>query len=389
MNNNIIYFDNAATGYPKPYRVKKAVYHAFDEYGGNPGRSGHILSTEASKAVYGCREEVCELLNFNYPERVVFTLNATHALNIAIKGLAEKGSHIIISNLEHNSVYRPVYSLCSKAENEMTFSIFDATGKSDDSVLSKFESAIRDNTKLAVITAASNICGKILPIRKIADVCRKRDIKLIIDASQAIGVIDIDIDNIKPDVLCSAGHKGLYGPSGTGFAVFSPDISPETIIQGGNGIVSELPDMGNILPEMLEAGTVNTVGICGLKDGIRFIRETGIQNIEANCLEIDRYISENLAGIGAQVYSNFINKTPITLFNIPGITAEKVTELLDEKRICTRGGIHCSPLAHKALFTGPYGAVRASYGYANTMQEAKKFVSVIYDIYKNLDYDLH
>ena len=188
MSNKFIYFDNAATGYPKPECVKKAVYQAFEKYGGNPGRSGHRLSVDASRAVYACREKVCEFLNFKYPERVVFTLNATHALNMAIKGLSAKGIHIIISNLEHNSVYRPVYNLSKDKDKDISFSAFDASSRNDETGVSNFKAEIRENTKLAVITVASNICGKILPVKRISSICKKKGIKLILDASQALGV---------------------------------------------------------------------------------------------------------------------------------------------------------------------------------------------------------
>ncbi len=383
MNSNMIYFDNAATGFPKPNLVKRAVFEAFDKYGGNPGRSGHRMSSDASKAVYECREEICRLIDFDSPESVVFTLNATHALNISIKGIAEKGSHILISNLEHNSVFRPVYALCSDPLNQMTFSVFDASCRDDDIVFKRFVSALRPETKLVVVTHVSNICGKILPVRRIADYCRNNNIKIIVDSSQAMGHINFRFDDLKADVLCAAGHKGLYGPSGTGFAVFAKSVEPKPFIEGGNGVTSLLPVMGNVLPEMLEAGTLNTVGICGLREGIRYIRMKGIEEITSKCESIDKFITENLYDIGAEIYSDFPNKTPITLFNLPGISAEKVTELLDDKGICTRGGIHCAPLAHKALFTGSHGAVRASYGYYNTMNEAEKFISVIQSIIRN------
>lgn len=375
--NKLIYLDNAATGFPKPDSVKKAVIQAFDTYGGNPGRSGHELSVGASKAIFSCREKVCELLNFSYPERVVFTQNATYALNIAIKGIAEKGSHILISNLEHNSVYRPVYSLCNDPVNEMEYSLFDATAYNDDLIIKNFKKSIRHNTKLAVVTAASNVCGRILPLKELSAVCKENKIKLIIDASQLLGVVEFNFEEISPDVVCSAGHKGLYGPSGTGFAVFSEETNPNSVISGGNGIVSSIPDMGEVLPEKLEAGTLNTVGICGLEAGIKHILDVGVDYIGEKCGEIEKYITQELIGLGAILYSSFNNKTPIILFNFPKASAEHVTGFLDDSRICTRGGIHCSPLAHKALGTGEYGAVRISPGHFNTLNDAKRLISVI------------
>ncbi|MBR3994770.1 MAG: aminotransferase class V-fold PLP-dependent enzyme [Clostridia bacterium] len=384
MYNNLIYFDNAATGFPKPENVRKAAFRAFEECGGNPGRSGHILSANASKAVYECREEVARFLNFNHPERVVFTLNATHALNFSIKGLAKKNSHIIISDLEHNSVYRPVYNLCENKENNMEFSTFKASSFSDKSVINSFNKSLRPNTKMAVITAASNICGRILPLKEISKICKDRGITLIVDASQLLGEAEFDFEEVKPDVLCSAGHKGLYGPTGTGFAVFSLEVNPKAIIQGGNGLVSELAQMGDELPEMLEAGTLNTVGICGLTEGIRFIKNYGMEKIIENCSEIEQYISNSLHSFGAKVYSDYNKKTPIILFNIPGVSSDIVSSYLNDNGICTRSGIHCASLAHKALNTGENGAVRISLGYTNTLYQAKKFIKVL----KNMSLDI-
>lgn len=375
--NNYIYLDNAATGYPKPISVKNAVYRAFDKYGGNPGRSGHNLSLEASKAIYKCRERICDFINFGYPERIIFTQNATHALNLAINGLSVKGGHILISNLEHNSVYRPVYALCNNASNNIDFSLFDATSDSDEIIIDNFMNGIKENTSLAVVTAASNVCGKILPLKKISDICKKYAIKLIVDASQALGLVEFDFTEIGADVVCCAGHKGLYGPVGTGFAAFSQEVLPEPLIYGGNGLTSELPDMGNVLPEMLEAGTLNTVGICGLEAGIKHITDYGVCSIREKCKEFDYYISEELINLGAVLYTNFKSKIPIILFNFPKIPAEKISGYLDELNICTRSGIHCSPLAHKALFTGKSGAIRVSPGHFNSMKDCKDFISAV------------
>ena len=375
--NNLIYFDNAATGFPKPPEVKRAVMRSFREYGGNPGRSGHILSENASKIIYRCREKICELVNFDFPERVVLTPNATYALNFAIKGLANKGDNILISNFEHNSVYRPVYCLCNNSENCMSYNLFDASSPDDTIIVNNFLNSVQSNTKIAVVTAASNICGKVLPLKRISDICKNKNIKLIIDASQAMGHIEVNYKIIKPDVLCSAGHKGLYGPMGTGFAVFEKDINPFPIIEGGNGMVSELPVMGDELPEILEPGTLNVTGICGLEAGIIEIMNKSISYIESYCAEIENYISDKLKQLGAVIYSDFKYKTPIILFNIPGYQSNEVSSMLDRNGVCTRSGLHCSPLAHKALFTGEYGAVRISLGHFNTMDEAKKFIRIV------------
>ncbi len=383
MTEKLIYFDNAATGYPKPECVLNGTIRAFSKYGGNPGRSGHFLSTAASKAIYNCREEICKLLNFKNPERVVFTPNATYALNMAIKGLAQKDSHILISNFEHNSVIRPIYALAQNSDMRISYSMFDASHISENVVLANFKKSIKNNTKLAVVTAASNICGKILPIGEISKICNEKNIILIVDASQACGEIEIDFEKTGADVICSAGHKGLYGPTGTGFAVFSKNVEPKAITEGGNGLLSSLPTMGEELPEKLEAGTLNTFGICGLSEAIRFILAQNIGTIYEKNRELQRYITEGLLNIGAKVYGNYNNKTPIILFNIPGADSTRVSAFLDEKSICTRSGLHCAPTAHAALHTGESGAVRVSLGYANTFREADKFLSAISKFSKN------
>ncbi len=374
MKRNLIYFDNAATGYPKPRSVIRAVNNAFDKFGGNPGRSGHSLSVDASRMIFGCREAICDFLNYNYPERVVFTPNASYALNIAIFGLYEKNSNIIISDLEHNSVLRPVVALSENKDNNISYTTFSAAWMRDELVISDFVSKITDKTKLAVITYASNICGRILPIEKISNICKQRNIKLIIDASQACGEIPISLKDLYFDAFCSAGHKGLYGPTGTGFVIFSDGCEPKSLIFGGNGINSEVPYMVGEIPERLEVGTLNTVGISGLCEGVKFIEKLGVSYIHESCTEIRKFIEAELQNSGAVVYGDYAEKTPIVLFNIPEFDAARISSFLDGCSICTRSGLHCAPTAHKALFTGAYGAVRVSLGYANTMQEAERFI---------------
>lgn len=382
MKRNLIYFDNAATGYPKPRSVIRAVNNAFSKFGGNPGRSGHTLSVDASRMVYGCRETICDFLNYKYPERVVFTPNASFALNLAIFGLYEKNSNIIISDLEHNSVIRPVYALVQNESNNITYTTFSAAWTSDELVISDFTSKICENTKLAVITYVSNICGRILPVEKISRICKEKNIRLIIDASQGCGEIPINLEELYFDAFCSAGHKGLYGPAGTGFVIFSKDCEPENLIFGGNGINSEIPYMSGDIPERLEVGTLNTVGICGLCEGIKFIDNLGVSSIHESCSEIRNYIEYELQNMGVAVYGDYTEKTPIILFNVPGFDASQVSSCLDDYGICTRSGLHCAPSAHKALFTGNSGAVRASLGYANTMSEAQQFIKCVNNFIK-------
>lgn len=367
-----IYFDNAATTVAKPETVIRATALALERYG-NPGRSGHDLSVSAARDVYACRESICRLFGFDKPERVVFTSNATHALNIAIKGYAVNNSHILISNLEHNSVIRPVHALSLEKEKGITYSIFDALG-SDSDVVYDFSSKIRPNTRMAVVTLASNVCGKILPLEKISAVCRRRGIRLICDASQAAGSVPINVKSLGADVICFPGHKSLYGPQGTGGIIFRSNDDPKTIIEGGNGVNSADRNMSGNLPEKLEAGTVNTPGICGLNAGISYVSRIGINEIFERNTSLVNKLSENLKNIdGVSVYGECNIRTPTIVFNKSGSSSEELAQALADRKICVRGGFHCSPIAHASLATGKYGAVRASLSFGNTVQEIDRF----------------
>ena len=371
----LIYFDHAATSWPKPASVSFSMSVAMREKGGNPGRSGHKLSLAAAKAIYECREAVCKLFSCHSPERVIFTQNATYALNTAIKGVVKQGDHVLVSNLEHNSVLRPLEFLASKG---VSYSMFDGTDYDDEQTLFCFKRAIKSNTKVAVITAASNVCGKIMPIKKISNICKANGIKLIVDGAQAGGVIPFDFSLSGADVLCLAGHKGLYGPQGTGVMICSETCTPESFAQGGNGVSSEERGMGEILPEKLEAGTLNTPGICGLKEGIEYVMKETCEGIFAKTIVLCDYATQGLASCeGVTVYGNYDIKAPIILFNKKGFSPSELSEYLSDNGICVRAGLHCAPCAHKALGTFPDGGVRASFGHNNTKAEIDKFLKLI------------
>lgn len=367
-----IYFDNAATTIGKPECVTRAVVNALNHYG-NPGRSGHYFSIGASNDVYDCRNAVCRLFGFDAPERVVFTNNATTALNIVIKGYAKDNTHILISNFEHNSVIRPVHALSEAIGRNITYNVFDATGN-DAEIVYDFTSKIKPNTKMAVVSLASNTCGKILPIAKLSKLCKAKGILLVCDASQGAGCVPINVMSLGIDVLCFAGHKSLYGPQGTGGALFCTKNDPVNILEGGNGVNSADKRMTGYLPERLEVGTLNTPGICGLNAGIEYISKIGINEIfERNNALIDR-LTVNLLNIhGVKLYGVTDNRTATVLFNINGKSSEDVANILNENKICVRAGYHCSPLSHLALKTGEYGGVRASLSFANSFSEIDTF----------------
>lgn len=385
MNGPLIYFDNAATSYPKPQCVVRCVRRAFETCGGNPGRSGHRLSIAASQAIFACREALCTLLHFDTPERVIFTQNATGALNLAIHGLAKPGSHILISNFEHNSVIRPVHTLSLDSAKRVTYSVFDASGKTDDDVVAAFKAALRPNTRLAVVTLASNVCGRLLPVSRLSKIAHEHGALFVADAAQAAGEVPLDMETLGVDVLCAAGHKGLLGPVGTGFAILQKGVEPTAFLQGGNGIRSFEPTMSGEMPERLEAGTLNTVGICGLSEGVRFLSQYGVGKIHEHGRALTHFLTEGLQNLGARVYGDYPDKTPVILFDLPGKSGEAVSSYLDGAGVCTRSGFHCAPLAHKALGTGKTGGVRVSLGYANTKKECETFLDVLCQYPKNGD----
>lgn len=380
----LIYLDHAATSYPKPQSVSRAMEDALRTKGGNPGRSGHTLSLRAARAVYECREKVCSLFHFDKPENVIFTQNTTYALNMAIKGVVRSGDHVVTSNLEHNSVLRPLYTL--SRTRGVTYSLFDATDDDDEQTVYCFKRALRDNTRVAVVTAASNVCGKLLPIRAIGAVCRAKGITLIVDCAQAGGIVPLDASVLNADFLCFAGHKGLYGPQGTGILLCCGNRVPEPLAEGGNGVQSESREMGEALPERLEAGTVNTPGICGLSAGIDFVKSVGTEEIFGRSLHMTRYLTERLFEIdGVTVYGDYGVKAPVVLINKEGFSPNRLSSLLSNHGICTRGGLHCAPTAHEVLGSGKEGGLRVSLGHGNTKGELDRFLSVLSKLHDEKD----
>lgn len=375
----MIYFDNSATTFPKPDSVSKAVFRAVKEYGGNPGRSGHAQSMKVSEKIFNVRQKASQMFGSSV-ENTVFTLNATHALNMAIKGVMAEGGHIIMSSLEHNSVSRPIISLADqKAIDYSVARIFE----NDDQTLAEFENLIRPDTKCVCITLASNVTGQILPYKKIGKLCNEKGICFIADASQVAGILPVKISD-GFDFICTSGHKGLYGPCGTGLLISNGKYTLKTIIEGGTGATSGELIQTPFLPERLESGTINTVGIIGLGEGLDFVKTKGMDNISnyENSL-CNRLISNISQNPNIKIYRNLGNFSSIVAFNIKNRHSQEVAQILSDKGFALRGGLQCSAVAHNFLNTNTQGVVRFSPSVFNTKPQVDMLSNTILHLAKN------
>lgn len=378
----MIYLDNAATTYPKPESVYQAMDKCMREFGANPGRSGHKLSMEAGRVVLETRELLAELFNVRKSENIIFGLNITDALNTAIKGVANKGDHIITTSMEHNSVLRPLKQL----ENigvETSIVQCSPTGELN---IADLEKAIKSNTRIIVTTHASNVTGTKMPIKQIGEIAKKHNLIYIIDSAQTAGTHKIDADDINVDILTFTGHKGLMGPQGVGGFYIRDGVSLRQMREGGTGSMSESLLQPEILPDKYESGTPNTPGIAGLAAGLRFIKDIGIEKIRQHEEKLSSCFIEQVSEIGnVIVYGTKKMETsvPVISLNIVGKTSSEVSFILDNQYdIATRPGLHCAPLAHKTIGTLDRGAVRFSFGYFNTMNEVDIAVKALKSIAK-------
>ena len=382
---SLIYLDNAATTFPKPEQVYAEADRCLREYCGNPGRSGHPLAMKASEKIYECRELIASFFGSSKPENVIFTQNTTYALNMAIKGLLKSGDHVLISDMEHNSVLRPI-SLAEKS-GYIDYDVFKTIrcGKamSLEEIRRGILSLIRPGkTRLLVCAHVPNIVSDVRPIAMIGDLCRRNGIVFVCDAAQSAGHIPIDINKMKIDVLCAPAHKGLFGIQGCGFMLIGDSCPPlSTLIEGGNGVNSLDSEMPDEPPERFESGTLPTPAIAALSEGIKFLKERdpcGIRRHEemlyfrlAGALSSDR--------IRARVYMPS-ERGSVLLFNIPNRPADEIAHLLSKRGICLRSGYHCSALGHKTLGTTETGALRASFSLFNTKDDVDALYKALIDI---------
>ena len=371
-NRDIINFDNSAASFPKPLSVKKAMDSALTKYGGNPGRGGHKLSVETAEKVFAVRQNAAELFAAE-TENTVFAPNCTAALNMAIKGIMQYGGHMIISDHEHNAVFRPVWALAKRGA--VTFSVAKLYDD-DEQTLEGIRRLIRSDTKCVCMMTASNVTGRISPYRGIAQICRSYGLCFISDAAQAAGLLDIGLGD-GFDIICTAGQKALYGPSGTGLLVSNGRYELSTIIEGGTGTASADPEQPKEMPERLESGTVNTAGILGLGAGIEFVRGKTPARIMAHETALCERLEKALGGMeGVTVYTA-PKRVPIVSFNIDGFDSQAVSARLSEKGFALRGGLHCAALAHRAIGTGEGGTVRFSPNVFSTEKQTDALIRAI------------
>ncbi len=379
----MIYLDNAATSYPKPKRVGQAMLYFLEKIGASPGRSGHRLSIEASRIIYQTRENLAELFKVDDPLRIIFTLNVTESINLALKGLLQPGDQVITSSMEHNSVMRPLRKL-EKRGVEIKVVPCSSQGVLDPVDIEK---SIKKNTKLIVLIHGSNVIGSILPIAVVGEIARKHDILFLVDTAQTAGCYSLDIRKDNIDLLAFTGHKALYGPPGTGGLVLGERVDTKKLTplkEGGTGSHSEFEEQPGFLPDLYESGTPNTVGLAGLNAGISFILKEGINKIHQYELNLSQKLIAGLKEIpGVIVYGEEQVKDRIAVisFNIKDQLPSEVGLRLDEEyNIMCRVGLHCSPATHKTIGTFPTGTVRFSISWFNTFEEVDQAIMAITNI---------
>lgn len=380
----MIYFDNGATTFPKPDSVVRAVSNTLRFYGANPGRSGHNMSIKSAEIMYNCRVNVAKLFGIEEPEKVIFTNNCTTAINCVIKGILKEGDHAVISSLEHNAVVRPLEHL--KA-SRVDYSVADYVPYDDDKTIDNFRNAIRANTKLVICTHASNVFGVKLPIERIAALCKIYGILFCVDAAQTAGVVPITLKDSYIDFLCTAGHKGLYGPMGTGLLIINSEICPESLTQGGTGSMSSERLQPEILPDKYESGTQNLPGIAGLNEGIKFVLKRNPELIEKREMFLAQQLYDKLKNTkGVILYTEMPESkysVPVISFNIEGFESEETASILNRKfNIAVRSGLHCAPMAHSFYKTENSGTVRAVMSAFSNMNQVNYFANAIRTISK-------
>jgi len=382
----MIYFDNAATSYPKPKEVGQAMMYFLEKVGATPGRSSYRLSIESGRILYQARESLAELFNVDDPLRIIFTLNVTEALNLALKGLLRPGDQVITSSMEHNSVMRPLREL-EKRGVEVKVIPCSSQGVLDPVDL---ERAIKKNTKLIVLNHGSNVIGSLLPITVVGEMAKRHHILFLVDTAQTAGCYPLDIEKDNIDLLAFTGHKALYGPPGTGGLVIGERVDTKKLIPlkvGGTGSHSEFEEQPDFLPDIYESGTPNIVGLNGLKEGVRFVLAERVDKIHQHEKNLIIRLIEGLKEIPeVTLYGGDYRKEQVAVvsFNLKDKWPSEVGMRLDEEYdIMCRVGLHCSPATHKTIGTFPRGTVRFSMSWFNTLEEVDQVIMAIREIAKS------
>ncbi len=377
-----VYLDNGATAFPKAPGVAESMADYILNTGVNVGRGAYSKSYEAENIVYESRELSCELFNFSQPENVVFTKNITESMNVLIKGLFKEGDHALVSSMEHNSVMRPLNSLKGVDHSKVPC---NPQGQMD---INDFLAAIRPNTKAVIMSHASNVCGTILDLEKVGQICNEKGIFFIIDSAQTAGFLDLDFQDLKADALGFTGHKGLLGPQGIGGFIITDELVEETysLIDGGTGSLSDEEVQPNYMPDKYEAGTPNIPGIYGLHTALKYLLDYGVKNIRQEEISLLKIFLEgvgNMTGVKLLGLESCEGRTPVVSLDFPhhdnGIIGY---ELSKNYGIMTRTGMHCAPSAHKILGTFPHGSVRFSFSHFNTREEVNYALESINKILK-------
>lgn len=381
-----IYFDNAATSFPKPKVVADAVYNYITSIGANINRGNYHSAHKTEEIVFETRKKISKFFGCENSENVVFTKNITESINLVLNGLLKNGDHVIATQMDHNAVLRPLNNLKETRDIEFSLASCDRDGYL---CLFTLEKLIKDNTKAIIVPHASNVCGTIFPLKEIGEICKKHSILLIVDAAQTAGIVPIDMKEIGIDILTFTGHKGLLGLQGIGGIVFNNEIYKDfsPLIFGGTGTMSDLPTMPEFLPDKFEAGTQNLPAICSLNSSIDYINETGIDNIFKKEKALKKLFIDNvkqLKGVEVIGYNEFVPSVAVVSLNLSCADNAELAEYLDTNySIMTRCGLHCAPNAHKALGTFPKGTIRFSFNHFNTEEEIlfacekiKEFISL-------------
>lgn len=376
----MIYLDNAATTCPKPAQVTRAVLRACNDFCANPGRSGHDMSVKAGELVFSAREKAANFFGLSDSRGVIFTKNCTEALNIVIKGMLKRGDRVITSALEHNSVIRPLEQL--RRGGYISYDLAPVYADPERTV-EGFARLIRRDTRMIICTHASNVFGTVVPVEQIGSLAHAYGLLFVVDAAQSAGSVPIDVESMKIDALCLPGHKGLYGPTGTGMLILNRGINPNPLMCGGTGSYSQDRSQPGELPDALESGTLNVPGIAGLAAGMDFVKRTGIDKIRAHEQRLAAYAESELSKIrGVRTYAGDCGEKRLLSFNLEGMHSEQAAAMLNDRSVALRAGYHCAYCAHSFYGTEDTGTLRMSPGAFTKTSDIEILVKNVYKIAK-------